>query len=31
MHPNLEELQDIIVHKKVRPKFRDDWKNHMVS
>lgn len=31
MHPTLEELQDTVVMKKVRPKFREDWKQHAVS
>ncbi|KAG8138739.1 putative Serine-threonine-protein [Naja naja] len=27
-HPSLEELQDIVVHKKMRPVFKDHWLKH---
>jgi len=27
-HPTLEDMQDVVVHKKVRPKFREYWKKN---
>lgn len=30
-HPSLEEIQDIVVHKKQRPAIKDSWKRHAVS
>lgn len=29
-HPSLEDLQQAVVHKKIRPKFRADWFHHNV-
>lgn len=30
-HPSLEDLQDVVVHKKMRPVFKDCWLKHSVS
>lgn len=30
-HPSLEDLQDVVVHKKMRPVFKDWWLKHAVS
>uniref|UniRef100_A0A673JHI6 Activin receptor type-2B n=1 Tax=Sinocyclocheilus rhinocerous TaxID=307959 RepID=A0A673JHI6_9TELE len=30
-HPSLEDLQDLVVHKKMRPVFKDCWLKHSVS
>lgn len=27
-HPTLEDLQDVVVHKKMRPAFKDCWRKH---
>lgn len=27
-HPTLEDMQELVVHKKARPKFKDQWKKH---
>ncbi|KAM9343252.1 activin receptor type-2A-like isoform 2-T2 [Pholidichthys leucotaenia] len=27
-HPSLEDMQDVVVHQKVRPSIRESWKNH---
>ena len=29
-HPSLEDMQQAVVHKKIRPKFRPDWSVHTV-
>ena len=29
-HPSLEDMQQAVVHKKIRPKFRADWFAHSV-
>ncbi len=29
-HPSLEDLQDAVVHKKIRPVFKDCWIKHPV-
>lgn len=29
-HPSLEDLQDVVVHKKMRPVFKDCWIKHPV-
>lgn len=29
-HPTLEDMQELVVHKKARPKFKDQWKKHAV-
>lgn len=28
LHPSLEDMQDLVVHKKQRPVLRNDWKSH---
>lgn len=30
-HPSLEDLQEVVVHKKMRPSFKDCWLKHAVS
>lgn len=30
-HPSLEDMQDVVVHKKLRPCLRDCWQKHAVS
>lgn len=30
-HPSLEDLQDVVVHKKMRPVLKDCWLKHPVS
>lgn len=30
-HPSLEDLQDVVVHKKMRPVIKDCWLKHPVS
>lgn len=30
-HPSLEDLQDVVVHKKMRPGIKDCWLKHPVS
>ena len=30
-HPSLEDLQETVVHKKMRPVFKDLWLKHSVS
>lgn len=30
-HPSLEDLQDVVVHKKMRPAIKDVWLKHPVS
>ena len=30
-HPSLEDLQDVVVHKKLRPVLKDLWLKHSVS
>lgn len=30
-HPSLEDLQDVVVHKKMRPAIKDFWLKHPVS
>lgn len=30
-HPSLEDMQDVVVHKKLRPVLRDCWQKHAVS
>lgn len=30
-HPSLEDLQDVVVHKKMRPAIKDSWLKHPVS
>lgn len=29
-HPSLEDMQEVVVHKKLRPCLRDCWQKHMV-
>lgn len=29
-HPSLEDMQECVVHKKLRPAFKDSWKSHPV-
>lgn len=29
-HPSLEDLQEVVVHKKMRPVFKDHWLKHPV-
>lgn len=29
-HPSLEDMQQAVVHKKIRPTFRPDWSVHTV-
>ena len=31
LHPSLEDMQDTVVHKKLRPKFKEHWLKHNVS
>lgn len=30
-HPSLEDMQECVVHKKLRPELRQTWKSHPVS
>lgn len=30
-HPSLEDMQECVVHKKLRPAFKDSWKSHPVN
>lgn len=30
-HPSLEDLQEVVVHKKMRPTIREPWLKHSVS
>ena len=30
-HPSLEDMQDVVVHKKIRPAFKDLWRKNPVS
>lgn len=30
-HPSLEDMQEVVVHKKLRPCLRDCWQKHAVS
>lgn len=30
LHPSLEDMQDVVVHKKLRPVFREHWLKHTV-
>lgn len=30
-HPSLEDLQDVVVHKKMRPVLKECWLKHPVS
>lgn len=30
-HPSLEDMQDVVVHKKLRPILREHWQKHAVS
>lgn len=30
-HPSLEDMQEVVVHKKKRPVLRDYWQKHAVS
>lgn len=30
-HPSLEDLQEVVVHKKMRPAFKELWLKHSVS
>lgn len=30
-HPSLEDMQEVVVHKKVRPCLRDCWQKHTVT
>ncbi len=30
IHPSLEDMQDVVVHKKLRPIFREHWLKHTV-
>lgn len=30
-HPSLEDMQEVVVHKKMRPVFREYWLKHAVS
>ena len=30
-HPSLEDLQEVVVHKKLRPVFKELWQKHSVS
>ena len=30
-HPSLEDMQDVVVHKKLRPVIQDVWLKHQVS
>lgn len=30
-HPSLEDLQDVVVHKKMRPMLKDCWLKHLVK
>lgn len=31
LHPSLEDMQDTVVHKKLRPKNKEHWQKHAVS
>lgn len=30
-HPSLEDMQEVVVHKKLRPCLQDCWQKHTVS
>lgn len=30
-HPTLEDMQEVVSQKKLRPKFKDVWKKHPVN
>lgn len=30
-HPSLEDMQEVVVHKKLRPTLRECWQKHAVS
>ena len=30
-HPSLEDMQEVVVHKKLRPCLRDCWQKHTVA
>lgn len=30
-HPSLEDMQEVVVHKKMRPTLRECWQKHAVS
>lgn len=30
-HPSLEDMQEVVVHKKLRPCLRDCWQKHTVT
>lgn len=30
-HPSLEDMQEVVVHKKLRPALRECWQKHAVS
>ena len=30
LHPSLDEMQEVVVHKKTRPKINDSWCKHLV-
>lgn len=30
-HPSLEDMQEVVVHKKLRPCLRDCWQKHTVG
>ena len=30
-HPSLEDMQEVVVHKKLRPTLRECWQKHPVS
>ena len=29
-HPSLEDMQEVVVHKKLRPQLKDSWQKHVV-
>ena len=29
-HPSLEDMQEVVVHKKLRPQLKDTWQKHVV-
>jgi len=31
LHPSLEDMQEVVVHKKLRPALRECWQKHAVS
>ena len=30
-HPTLEEMQNVVVHQRKRPVFKNEWGKHLVS